>query len=58
MGKREQVALLSLSSERHVIVVWVFLAMPWVCLQFVIVVLAFCETLRVFRFGQNMLPAR
>ena len=35
MGKR---ALLSLSSWCLVIVVWLFLAVPWVCLQFVIVV--------------------
>ena len=32
------VALLSLSSCCLVIVVWLFLAKPWVCLQFVIVV--------------------
>ena len=51
------VALLILSSWRLVVVVWLFLTMPWVCLPFVIVVLAFYETLRVFRFGQNMLPA-
>ena len=38
MGKREQVALLSMSSWRLVIVVWLFLAVPWICLQFVIVV--------------------
>ena len=38
MGKRELVALLSLSSWCLVMVVWLFLAMPWVCLQFVIVV--------------------
>ena len=38
MGKRELVALLSLSSRRLVMVVWLFLAVPWVCLQFVIVV--------------------
>ena len=38
MGKRELVALLSLSSWCLVIVVWLFLAIPWVCLQFVIVV--------------------
>ena len=38
MGKRELVALLSLSSWCLVIVVWIFLAMPWVCLQFLIVV--------------------
>ena len=40
MGKRERelVALLSLSSWCLVIVVWLFLAEPWVCLKFVIVV--------------------
>ena len=37
MGKRELVALLSLSSWCFVIVVWLFLPVPWVCLQFVIV---------------------
>ena len=38
MGKRELVALLSLSSWCLMIVEWLFLAVPWVCLQFVIVV--------------------
>ena len=38
MGKREMVALLSWSSLCLMIVVWLFLAVPWVCLQFVIVV--------------------
>ena len=38
MGKRELVALLSLSSWCLVKVVWLFLAVPWVCLQFVIVI--------------------
>ena len=38
MGKRELVALLSLSSWCLVMVVWLFLAVPWVCLKFVIVV--------------------
>ena len=38
MGKRELVVLLSLSSWCLVIVVWLFLAVPWVGLQFVIVV--------------------
>ena len=38
IGKRELVALLGLSSWCLVIVVWLFLAVPWVCLQFVIVV--------------------
>ena len=36
MGKREPVALLSLSSWCLVMVVWLFLAVPWVCLRFVI----------------------
>ena len=38
MGKRELVALLGLSSWCLVMVVWLFLAMPWVCLGFVVVV--------------------
>ena len=38
MEKRELVALLCLSSWCLVIVVWLFLAVPLVCLQFVIVV--------------------
>ena len=38
MGKRELVALLSLSSWCLVIVVWLFLAVALVCLQFMIVV--------------------
>ena len=38
MGNRELVALLGLSSWCLVNVVWLFLAVPWVCLQFVIVV--------------------
>ena len=37
MGKRELVALLSLSSWCLVIDVWLFSAVPWVCLQFVVV---------------------
>ena len=40
MGKRELVALLSLSSWCLVTVVWLFLPVPWVCLYFVIVVFA------------------
>ena len=38
MGKRELVTLLSLSYWCLVIVVWLFLAVSWVCLQFVVVV--------------------
>ena len=37
MGKRELVALLSMSSWCLMMVVWLFLAVPWVCLRFVIV---------------------
>ena len=36
MGKRELVAYLCLSSWCLMIVGWLFLTMPWVCLQFVI----------------------
>ena len=38
MGKRKLVALLSLSSCCFVLVVWLFLVVPWVFLLFVIVV--------------------
>ena len=38
MGKRELVALLNLSSWCLVIVEWLFIAVPWGCLWFVIVV--------------------
>ena len=38
MGKRELVALLSLSSWCFLMFVWLFLAVPWVCLRFMIVV--------------------
>ena len=38
MGKRELVALLSLPSYCLVIVVWLFLTVPLVCVQFVILV--------------------
>ena len=37
-GKREQVALLDLSSWGLVTVEWLFLVVPWGCLRFVIVV--------------------
>ena len=39
--ERELAALLSLSSWCLVIVVWLFLSVPWVCLQFVIVILTY-----------------
>ena len=38
MEKREMSALLSLSSWCLVTIVWLFLAVPWVCLQFVIAI--------------------
>ena len=38
MGKRELVVLLNLSSWCLVMVEWLFLAVPWGCLRFVIVV--------------------
>ena len=38
MGKRELVALLNLSFWCPVMVVWLFLAVPWGCLRFVVVV--------------------
>ena len=38
MGKRELIAVLSLASWCLLIVVWLFLAVPWICLKFVIVV--------------------
>ena len=38
MGKRELVALLNFSSWCLVMVEWLFLAVPWGCLRFVIVV--------------------
>ena len=42
MGKREREreldALLSLSSWCLMLVVWLFLSVPWLCLQFVIVI--------------------
>ena len=36
MGKRELVAFLNLSSWCLVMVEWLFLALPWGCLRFVI----------------------
>ena len=38
MGKRKQVALLNLSSWCLLMVEWLFLAVPWGCQRFVIVV--------------------
>ena len=41
------VALLSLSSLCLVIAVWLFIALPWVCLQFIIVVFLIMFTIFV-----------
>ena len=51
IGKRELVALLSLSSWCLVMVVWLFLAVPWVCLRFVIVVFPDHTHLHVTFYG-------
>ena len=42
MGKRELVALLNLSSSCLVVVEWLFFAVPWGCLRFVIMVFPDC----------------
>ena len=49
MGKRELVALLSLSSWCITIVVWPFLAVPLVCLRFVIVAFPYHTHLLILR---------
>ena len=51
MGKRELVALLSWSSWCLVIVVWLFLAVPWVGLQCVIVV--FPDQTHLYLFSEG-----
>ena len=58
MGKRELAALLSLSSWWLVIVVWLFLAVPWVCLQFVIVIYSDHTHLLFLRLGRLVLASR
>ena len=52
MGKRELVALLSLSSWCLVIVVWLFLVVQWVCLQFMNLVFPDHTRLLFFRVSQ------
>ena len=55
MGKRELVALLNLSSWCLVVVEWLFLAVPWGCLRFVIVVFPddthYFRTNRIFKMA-------
>ena len=50
MGKKELVALLNLSSWCLVTFVWLFLAVPWGCLRFVIVVFPDLTQLLFFFF--------
>ena len=52
MGKEELVALLNLSSWCLVMVEWLFLAVPWGCLQFVIVVIP--DHTHYFGFQHNL----
>ena len=52
MGKRELVALLSLSTWCLMVVVWLFFVVPWVCLRFVIVV--FPNHTHYFSLGSHL----
>ena len=53
MGKIELIALLYLSSWCLVMVEWLFLAVPWGCLQFVIVVFPDHTRLLFFKPREN-----
>ena len=53
MGKRELVALLNLSFCCLVMVEWLFLAVPWGCLRFVIVVFSDHTLLLFFFYGSQ-----
>ena len=52
MGKRELVALLSLSTWCLMVVVWLFFVVPWVCLRSVIVV--FPDNAHYFSLGSYL----
>ena len=54
MGKREVVALLNLSSWCLAMVEWLFLAVPWGCLQYVIVV--FPDHTHLLLLKKNSIP--
>ena len=54
MGKRELVALLSLSFWWLVIVVWLFFAVSWVSPQFVIVFFSWSYSLTIFENRNEM----
>ena len=55
MGKRELVALLNLSFWCLVMVEWLFLALPWGCLRFAIVVFPDHTHLLFFMFVGRLL---
>ena len=55
MGKRELVALLSLCFWCLVIFVWLFLTVPGLCLQFVIVVFPDHTHLLFFKLDQKLI---
>ena len=57
MRKRELVALLNLSFWCLLVVGWLFLAVPWDCLRFVIVVFPDHTHLLFLIFYVNRLPA-
>ena len=54
MGKKEPVAFLSLSSWCLLMVVWLFPPVPWVCLQFVIMVFPDHTHLLFLRYSSLM----
>ena len=56
MGRIELVALLSMCSWCLVNVVWLFLAVPWVCLQFVIVVHVFPDHTHLLFLIRGLVP--
>ena len=53
-GREKAVCLLSLSCLCLVIVVWLFLSVPWVCLQFVIVILTYYFGVSFMRTGMAL----
>ena len=58
MGRRELVDLLSLSFWCHVMVVWLLLAVLWVCLRYVIVVFSDHTHLLFLDMSKRVICAR
>ena len=56
MGERELVALLNMSSWCLLVVEWLFLAVPWGCLRFLIVVIS-DHTHLLFSYGLTFIKA-